>query len=472
MNNPVVENTTAQINKTTIEPYHFITKKISKWSNAIKDQDYKFDIYKFGDYYVNNLGYQILRGRIDVRRFFNNDAFVVAFVIIAPRIQDKEKWEKTINKDDIIISVNNKIIDNKAVKIQHAEYTLDYRPDTLDTLFNFQKTSISRKPEGPIDVYSVVLTSQQLGIKFSELNSLIMQSSDNAEIWEVKKSDNKIFNYRVSAIDDKVKIKIPERYQFDFGELNNDTLSTDKFYINTEISLKKLSHKNLNHLATSKSWLEDDVHKYKGANELEDEYFWPHFWLSNYGTQFLKNSSLPDYGIKNFDGPVWSNLTTKSNINKKIQHNLYSGSEDVVEYYYNAPTRYDYSTKTIIDDSDSDTNGLFIPYSQAGEIKTSYNWFFKNKYNNNDADLIKVQILNKNLIDKPILDFVNGQISLSISDSPIEPKLLRYSLDTKQIETYIKMNPVDPSYFEKFRKIAKNTEKEAKNEEKNSNTIS
>lgn len=405
---------------------------------------------------------KLIRGRIEIKRFFNNDQFVISITFATPdwghsRYSDTIRSAQRIDPKDLLISVNGKHFEyEKDWKISKDGYTLGERDQfkTIDPLFKYQNTNIEFKPDDVkyFNLYNIIITSKKLNLKFKELKSIVFQQTyPNHEIWEIKKENLDLNEHYLTTVNNKINFNIADYYSFDFGEIDNDLLGSSKSYVDGEIIINDFEHKNKTYLASIKI-KDNKTRTFNKTPELEYKNWAP---FSVYNDIFTRHQSLSKNGFESFSGELWNNLNNRDKLSREVISNIYTSGQEINKYYWNEPTEFNYSTKQINNSNNFDSRGLFIPYSHMGNLSTHFKYQFDLGGENKPIDFVKLNISHRQKIDKPLLDPSYGKIKLEINDASIEVPNIKYSLDSKEIESFVKLNPLDVRYFERF---AKNNE--------------
>ncbi|MCS4537176.1 hypothetical protein NXS15_03490 [Mycoplasma sp. CSL7475-4] len=380
----------------------------------------------------------MLRGRVEIRRFFNKDRFYIAFTIAVPVMSYKSK-NQNVGLDDFEFSVNNKLIDKSKINIREIEY-FPGKQGNIDDFFAFKKSNIDFKPNAAT-LYHVVISSDSLGLKFSELNNIVFQTNgNNKEIWDIKKSTNQVKEYRIESKENKANFKVAERYLFEFGELNNDTIDSKTYYIDTNINFNKITHQNNEEIGVSKSVIKAEKYWNNSDFSIFDEY--KRIW-----NQY---QSLSKNELHSFSGEQWQNLNNL-NLHSETISTFYNSNSEQKRYVFDWPTEYSYKTNSIQDGYNFDKKGLFIPYNFKGDLTTTYKYIFDNGGFDNNDNLIKIYINNTQNVKNRILDPFDGMISMDVEQDVLEVSELKYSFSANDIETIIKNNPMNIDFFNKFR---------------------
>ncbi|QBF34853.1 hypothetical protein EG856_02940 [Mycoplasmopsis phocirhinis] len=356
------------------------------------------------------------------------------------------------NLNDFELSINNKLIDKTKINIKKTEYSINAEnQNNIDDFFMFKKSNVLAKPYRS-DLFHVVISSDVLGLKFSELNNIIFQTNGNKkEIWEIKKFANPVKEYYIEANNNEANFKIAERYLFEFGELNNDVIDFKTYYIDNNVKFNKLTFNNNIEIASSKSII--NAEKYWNKNTF--------FIFDEYKRIWNQYQSLSKNELNSFSGEHWQNLS-KLNLQSELISSLYNSNNEQKKYVYNWPTEYNYKTGIIQDGYNFDNKGLFVPYNFKGNLKTTYNYIFDNGGSNNNNDLIKIHINNTQHIENRILNPNDGLIRLNIEQEQIKVEKLKYSFNANDIEKIIKNKPNNIDFFNNF---------QINEQEKNSYTI-
>ncbi|WP_029608667.1 MHO_1580 family protein [Mycoplasma simbae] len=394
-------------------------------------------------------GQDLIRGRIELRRIFNEDQFILAITITTPN-WSKHRGGLSYNLNNAVITVNNKVLDNNVLKIAKGNYEIGLKGNKLDSLLDYSLSSFVTKPTDSIDIYNIVIKSQDLGLKFSELNSVIFQDSYTKDVLEVKKIATTNRKYFLLASDDKAIISIPDKYQFDFGELHNDVLSVSKRYLNTEITFNKLNYLHQNKIASAKIYVEDDRRKLQKAM-FPLEGFYPYYLNKNYQYSFTKNQSLSKHGIVEISGKHLANVNNKTNIREQIQSSIYSNGIEKSEYIFEEPIEYDFQTNVLVNGEDYSKKGLFVPYNFKGDLNTIYNYQFKNS--NAAKDIFDISINHMQKVANRILDPYDGEVKMKINNTFFENKELKYQMNQDEVDKFLKSSTQDINYFETYKKV-------------------
>ncbi|TQC51485.1 hypothetical protein E1I18_02245 [Mycoplasmopsis mucosicanis] len=399
-----------------------------------------------------------IRGKILIRRFFNKDRFYITVIFAAP---DDNRNNKLHKDDKPFLSINNLPVDSKMINTSTRIYDLRSLLRS-ESIFDFSKYPPFNMSEfSRASVYKLVhlnVSSDQLGLKFKDIQSIVFQSSydyKDSSVWELKIRPNEKKEEYVQVNDGSVEIDIPEIYSFSFGERYGSVLKKEKFYLKNKISFEKLAYEPKTKIAEVKIDSENPYRLNKNNHhdiQLNDD-------LTR--TVMNKNQSLSDYNILEFKGEQWKNLKDRSSIyNKNIEYIYSSGTEKRI-FLYEKPTKYDYKHKTIVEGDDYNKKGLMIPYGFKGKLKTSYTYAFDNGGFGKLADYYKVYIQNVEDIKSKKLDPLNGEIKMTIHCKGILKQPLKYSMKQNDIEALLKEKEVDLDYFLKFK---------LNEEEKNINT--
>ncbi|MBU4690508.1 hypothetical protein KQ874_02260 [Mycoplasma sp. ES3157-GEN-MYC] len=448
MNNIPVQNQPAQINRLKIDPYHFVYKKISSNDKSKGLNKYDLNLYSYSTAIRAKGNVLLIRGRVEIKRFFKDDRFYISFIFATP------DYSKYSNLDEysfrnLLISVNNKPLDNKKISFRETIYNLkDDNSKELDSLFNYEKSSFKAKPKDNIKICNVIISSDLLGLKFSELNSITVQNTGiNKEIWDIKKQKNNVAEYFTEAKNNFAGIDIAEKYQFDFGELDGDILGTKTEYLHTDLEFSNFRNKRITNFAKEKiqsdkniAWKQKDKFGYKFKN------------FDDYRLIMDMNQSLSTYGITDIDSDLCNHITKKQ-ISSKIYESIYSTGTQKSEYTFDNPITFDYKLGCIVDSKSFSDVGLFIPYNFKGQLNTIYKYIFDNGGLDKKSDFITVNISQKQEVVERLLDVNDGLIKLEITNSKTLIGEPQYKFNSKDIEEIIKQNDINISIFEQYKDL-------------------
>ncbi|MBU4693556.1 MHO_1580 family protein [Mycoplasma zalophidermidis] len=431
-----------------IDPYRFICKKISSNDKSEGLNKYDLNLYSYSTAIRAKGNVLLIRGRVEIKRFFKDDRFYISFIFATP---DYSKYSNLFEYSfkNLLISINNKPLDNKKLSFRETIYNLkDEDAKKLDSLFNYDKSSFKAKPKDNIKICNVIISSDLLGLKFSELNSITVQNTGfKKEIWDIKKQKNNVSEYFMDAKNNFAGFDLAEKYQFDFGELDGDILGTKTQYLHTDLEFSNFGIKRIVNFAKEKIQSDENT-GWKQKNK--SGYTFKNF--DDYRLIMNMNQSLSTHGISEIDSDICNHITKKQ-ISSKIYESIYSTGTQRSEYTFGNPTTFDYKSGLIVDSKSFSDVGLFIPYNFKGQLNTIYKYIFDNGGLDKKSDLITVNISQRQEVVNRLLDVNDGLIKLKISNSKTLSGEPQYEFDSKDIEEIIKQNDINISIFEQYKDL-------------------
>ncbi|WP_406616954.1 MHO_1580 family protein [Mycoplasmopsis adleri] len=409
------------------------------------------------------------RGFIDIRRFFNDDNFVIRATIFIPEFIYKEVYK------GMTWTINNKIVDPAIISrsLVGGLYYNKFATQSYNGFFGYSDVldfsdQVDAKGERRFFtksyVLSCTLTSQQLGLKFNDFQNLTISfanksSFSDPDFWQIKKEHLSRNSYIVNAKDNKVIISVPEYYRYEFDEWGNiyDTFQGNfDFNLNfTPISQVNKVSKLISIKAKSFDYNQFSIKDYNQAlhylevppKEISETYY----KLVKTDHNFLKNQSLSNYGVTSFSNKVTPNIDTRLHTN--LIKSVYESGEEEKEIFYNNYVEYNYKTGQLENTPEANQKGLIVPYNYKGLYATQFKFFFDGEGKNNINNFTNILVNNTQNIENQLLDPYSGIYKLNLKEEiPENDDEYEYLFTKEQIEWFIKNDSYHPSkMFEDYK---------------------
>lgn len=378
---------------------------------------------------------EIRTGCISIRRFFNDDNFLISYFSFQP-YRKKVFGRCQGFAPNYNISINGKVIsrdfldkrkDDNRVHWGHAAKL--YGENMLFPVANKIKKDLDIKLE-----YALI-SSKDLKMSFSDIKDITVThyyEDGTPFYWRVKREEEKTNPKEINMTASRIGFSIPEFYNFKFSNYEDDVKKekidfsvwvdfdnkSDLNQITKTRKVATLEGKTNN--STTKDWT-NAFYKFdyaKGNSENKSITDWERDSFKKtekIGKILFKRQMLDSFGIRAFKSNALPDITSNDLTIKTIDDPTKTTQPIIKEISLNNFVEYDYEKGKIVNSTSEETPGLFIPYNFKGDLVNSYE-FFINYNPKSESKGHKIIINRTRKIDKPLLDPYEGLVKLNLDE--------------------------------------------------------
>lgn len=420
----------------------------------------------YGDLYAS---YTTIRGTVELRRIFNNDQFVIEINYAYPSY-------KHVSFSPILL-INNKMINLDKFDISAVD------TNSLTLKYNLRYTTNKKiwDYNGNITYHNILINSSDLKMDYKDLWAINLQFANNK--WaqdinavELKKDSTNKYQNTFNIKSNYARLEIPEKYTWFFGDIMYKPKEVEKVsYYTIDAKFNKLARMGrTNKLVSIEGYSDNSQLRTHGSRP---DYFGPngpsggtigigHYvetfkpFLNIYEQFYLREYSLnkpqstSNYGFSKFSNNFIPEKSITMSSDKKDSVYLGRDHKDIIDFYYNQYSEYNYETKSIFNSKNVQDKGTFIPYNFKGDFINEYNFYFQNT-NEAKPKTFDITINTEQFINNRLLDENEGLIKLNSEDKDqvdITTDKLRYIFNEDAIEGFIKNNNMTTDVFEHYLK--------------------
>ncbi|VEU75654.1 Uncharacterised protein [Mycoplasmopsis maculosa] len=413
---------------------------------------------QLSDWYGNNYNFKRLsRGAIEVKRYFNEDNFLLRIWYFEPEhVLDQHRNEN-------VLAINKKLIDPVLVKNKTliAKQNIGDARKIWGDRYSFNDIAESyRLPK--IYYKSLTLTSQELGLKWNDIKSItytfdtsMRQTYVGPHYWQIKRLELPATkDFEINTNSNNIKVYIPEYYKWEFSESSeipiNETIKNFEFDLsfkewNTFDKTNKIIH--IDGFSSNYEPIKWSKKNYNSTAEYDSNFETTYRIHKLNNERFNLKQSLPLYGIFDFN-TNFDSMINKNLVNKQIK-NIYAEGIEEREIYYDSYNHYNYK-KGLLENSEFKLEkGINIPYNFYGNLIKTFVFKFYDIDNANNNDFLNLKINVSSKVDKPILDPVYGWIKLNIyeKNNIDENDIFKYVFELEDLE---KLSKLEKEFDDKF----------------------
>ncbi|WP_416349186.1 MHO_1580 family protein [Mycoplasma sp. 744] len=411
--------------------------------NIIQVEQENWTTYRKNSSY-NGSNYLSTNGFVSIRRTYQDDNFFINATLFIKNEQVKDILSS------INFELNGKIIELNKENIEVFEQTFD--SGFIEDAFYGKIFKNNKRNNNLYKMFSFNLTSEILKTKFSNFKSfsIIFQNkkhTNDINFIRIFKENLSKKDYNINITQNKnVQIEIPYKWNFYFDNTDGGLLK-ENIYTTLKVNPQKL-----NYIYPTNKIAETELDQ---TNLLTNTPFNEKYSVAQYNYQsvnFSTNSKKfakyiqyykrfypfvikpPKYNLI-FNNPYFK---FKTELENNTEYKLYEKNSFIEKnkWEFNNFTKFDYNKNTVELSETADFKGLIIPFNANKFINTfnlNYDYFGNNKNN------INIKINQNYNINKPLLDPIEGQIKIKMTQNSQAKNNVnyRYVINLEHTETFL-----------------------------------